>query len=980
MKSMMKRTTIREIKQSLGRYLAIFAIVALGVGFFAGLKVTKEAMVYAVDQYLKETDFYDLRLLSTLGFEREDVEAFSGRDHVKAAEGAISADVLYINQDGNEAAGKVHSITEGINKLVLKAGRMPENAGECVVDSNLYTEEAIGTIVTFSDNNPEDTKDLFHQMEYTIVGIVQSPYYMNFERGNTSIGNGKITGFFYLQEAAFDCDYYTEIFVKLDQDFQIYSTEYDDFMEKAEDEWEPVCKEQVDGRYEEILEDANEEVRKAEQELADKEKDGKQELEDAYKEIEDGQQEIDDGRQEISKNQKSIDSKRSSLNAQEKELNRQKEEIAMQIQQIGMEPPQLAVANQQIEEGLSQIVTGKAQLNRAQKTLDEKSEELEKAEEELEEGKADYKEAQAEFDGKIAEAREKIEDARKELEDIEEPDSYVLTRDANIGYVCFESDSGIVEGIANVFPLFFFLVAALVCITTMNRMVEEQRTQIGVLKALGYGEGAIMGKYMFYAGSGAVSGCILGFFAGTWLFPAVIWTSYQIMYNTCRISYVFNGGILIVSLVVSLLCSMGTTWLSCRYELFSVAAELMRPKAPRAGKRIFLEKVPFLWSRLKFLHKVSLRNLFRYKKRFFMMIIGISGCTALLVTGFGIKDSIADVAVQQFEEIQIFHMSASLKEEMDTDKVKDIKKEGSLEKTLDTWSRGYCQIHESSMDLVGADKMKAVNLVIAGEEEQIGDYVNLHTAQNEPVSYPKKGEIIISNNLAELFRLKKGDVVTLRDEEYKEINVKVCGIFENYVYNYVYLNKETYKECYGKEPEYKTLYINIKEGKDTHEAAAAFMDLNQVSAATINEDTMERFSTMMKSLNYIVLLIIVCAGSLAFIVLYNLTNINITERIREIATIKVLGFFKNETASYVFRENMVLTAIGALLGLALGKLLHAFVMHQIQIDMVSFDVHIKPLSYGYSLLFTFGFTAVVNLFMSFKLERINMAESLKSVD
>lgn len=978
MKSMMKRTTIREIKQSLGRYLAIFAIVALGVGFFAGLKVTKEAMVHVVDQYLKEADFYDLRLLSTLGFEKEDVEVFAGESHVKAVEGAISADVLYINPEGNEAAAKVHSITEGINKLVLKAGRMPENAGECVVDSNLYTEEAIGTVLTFSDNNSEDTKDLFRQMEYTIVGIVQSPYYMNFERGNTSIGNGKIAGFFYLQEEAFDCDYYTEVFVRLNQDFQIYTREYDDFMKKAEDGWETVCKERVNKRYEEILKDANEEISKAEKELSDKEEEGKKELADAYKEIQDGQQEIDDGRQEISKNQQSIDSQRSKLNAQEKELTKQKEEISMQIQQLGMEIPQLAKANQQVEEGLAQIAAGKAQLHSAQKVLDEKEEELKKAEEELEEGKADYKEAQAEFDDKIAEAEEKIKDARKELMEIEEPDYYVLTRDANIGYVCFENDSSIVEGIANVFPLFFFLVAALVCITTMNRMVEEQRTQIGVLKALGYGEGAIMGKYMFYAGSGAVSGCILGFFAGTYLFPAVIWTSYHIMYNTCGISYVFNGGILVVSLVVSLLCSIGTTWLSCRYELFSVAAELMRPKAPRAGKRILLEKIPFLWSRLKFLHKVSLRNLFRYKKRFFMMIIGISGCTALLVTGFGIKDSIADVAVQQFEEIQIFQMSASLKEEMEIETKKE--KDSSVEQTLEAWSNGYCRIHESSMDLIGADKIKAINLVIAKEEEQIGDYVSLHTVQNEALPYPKKGEIIISNNLADLFHLKVGDTITLRDDEYKEIKAEVSGIFENYVYNYVYLNKETYKEFYGREPEYKTLYINIKEGKDTHEAAAALMDQARVSAVTINKDTMERFRTMMESLNYIVLLIIVCAGSLAFIVLYNLTNINITERIREIATIKVLGFFRNETASYVFRENMVLTAIGALLGLFLGKLLHAFVMLQIQIDMVSFDVHIKPLSYLYSLIFTFGFTIIVNLFMSLKLEKINMAESLKSVD
>lgn len=974
MKSMMKRTTIREIKQSLGRYLAIFAIVALGVGLFAGLKVTKEAMVHAVDQYLKDTKFYDLRLLSTIGFEKEDVETFLNEANVKAAEGAVSVDVLYINGEGNEAAVKVHSITDDVNSLVLKAGRMPENAGECVVDSNLYTEDAIGTTVSFSDNNIEDTKNMFHQMEYTIVGIVQSPCYMNFERGNTSIGNGKITGFLYLPEDAFDYDYYTEVFVRLDQDFPIYSTEYDEFMEKAEEAWEPVCEERVQSRYEEILEDANREIEDARKELAEKKADGEKELEDARKEIQDGEQEIRDGKEEISKNQQSIDSQRRKLNAQEKELKEQKEAVALQIQQIGMEIPQLAEANQQIEEGLSQIAAGKARLHSAQETLDEKEEELKKAEEELEEGKADYEEAQAEFDEKIAEAEEKIQDAKEELLEIKEPDYYVLTREANIGYVCFENDSAIVEGIANVFPLFFFLVAALVCITTMNRMVEEQRTQIGVLKALGYGEGAIMGKYMFYSGSGAVLGCLLGFFAGTYLFPAVIWTSYQIMYNTCKISYVFNGGVLAVSLAVSLLCSIGTTWISCRYELFSVAAELMRPKAPKAGKRILLEKIPFLWSRLKFLHKVSIRNLFRYKKRFFMMVIGISGCTALLVTGFGIKDSIADVAVQQFEEIQIFQMSASLKEEMET------VKNDPLEQVLETFSKGYCQVHESSMDMVGTDKIKAINLVIAKEERQIEDYVNLHTIRDESVDYPKKGEIIISNNVADLFHLKVGDNITLRDDEYKEIKVRVSGIFENFVYNYVYMNKETYEEYYGREPEYKTLYINVKEGKDSHEAAAALMDREQVSAVTINKDTMERFNKMMESLNYIVLLIIVCAGTLAFIVLYNLTNINITERIREIATIKVLGFFKNETASYVFRENMVLTAIGALMGLVLGKLLHIFVMLQIQIDMVSFDVHIKLRSYIYSLFFTFGFTMIVNLFMSYKLEKINMAESLKSVD
>lgn len=974
MKSMMKKTTLREIKYSLGRYLAIFAIVALGVGLFAGLKVTKEAMVYSVDYYLKDTEFYDLRLLSTLGFEKEDIEVFLQEKQVVAVEGAYSEDVLCRDYTGNESAIKVHSISGEINQLLLKSGRMPEKENECVVDSNRYTSEAIGKTITFSENNTKDTLDIFVEKEYIIVGIVQSPYYLNFERGNTSIGNGKLSGFLYLPEEAFDCDYYTEVFVKLNQDYQIYSDEYKDYIEAAKEAWEPVCEKQVNRRYEEILADANEELEDARKEFEKNKEEGEKELEDALLEIEDGEEELEQGKEELSKNQKNIDNQRSSLNAREKELKAQKEAIELQIQQIGMETPQLAAANQQIEEGLSQIAAGKEKLNLGQKTLDEKEEELKEAEEKLEEGKKEYEEGKKEFEEKIADAEEEIKEAEQEIADIEKPDYYVLTRESNIGYVCFESDASIVEGIANVFPLFFFLVAALVCMTTMNRMIEEQRTQIGILKALGYSERTIMGKYMFYSGSAAITGCIVGFFGGTCLFPQVLWTAYHIMYNASRLFYIFDGEILAISLAVALLCSIGTTWISCRYELSAVAAQLMRPKAPRAGKRIFMERLPFLWKRLKFLHKVSLRNLFRYKKRFFMMIIGISGCTALLVTGYGILDSIKDIAGKQYEEIQIFQMNVSLKEKT------EIEKEEQLKSILEACGAEYCQVHESSMDLKGKEQTKSVNLVIVENEKQIKEYVDLHTSKKELVPYPKKGEIVISNSLADVLHLKIGDSVTLSNDDHQEINVKISGIFENFVYHYVYMNEATYEEQLGEAVEYHNLYVNVKEGKDIHQAAAALMEQEKVASVNVNEDSLERFSTMMESLNYIVVVIIACAGSLAFIVLYNLTNINITERIREIATIKVLGFYKNETAAYVFRENMILTAIGAVLGLGLGKLLHAFVMSQIHIDMIFFDVRIKPVSYVYSLLFTFGFTLLVNFFMSHKLEKINMAESLKSVD
>lgn len=392
MKSMMKKTTLREIKYSLGRYLAIFAIVALGVGFFAGLKVTKESLVNSVDCYLKATEFHDLRLLSTLGFEKEDVEAFLQEENVAAVEGAISADVLCRDKTENESAMKVHTLPNEINKVVLKSGRMPENERECVVDSNLYTEEAIGTTITFTENNTQDTLDLFKEKEYTIVGIVQSPYYLNFERGNTAIGNGKLSGFLYIPQAAFDCDYYTEVFVKLNKDYQIYSDEYDDFIEQAQDKWEPVCETRVNKRYEELLAEANEKLNDAKKEFAEKKAEGEKELADALLEIQDGEKEIEDGKEEISKNQEKIDNQRSSLTAQEKELKAQKEAIELQIQQIGVEIPQLAASKAQLEEGLARIATGKAKLNSVQKTLDEKKEELKEAERDLEEGRQEYQE------------------------------------------------------------------------------------------------------------------------------------------------------------------------------------------------------------------------------------------------------------------------------------------------------------------------------------------------------------------------------------------------------------------------------------------------------------------------------------------------------------------------------------------------------------------------------------------------------------
>lgn len=1003
---MMKKTTLREIRQSLGRYLAIFAIVAMGVGFFAGLRITRSVMVESANRYLQEKQLYDYRLLSTLGFESEDVDALAEKEDVRSVEGAVAEDIVYVDEDGNEHVLKAHSLMKKINGLEVVAGRLPQKADECIVDSALYDESAIGSNIVFSENNEQDDLDQFAYDQYTIVGIAQASTYIQFERGTSSLGNGRISGFMYLLPEGFATEYFTEIYVRFNHDYPIYSEEYDTYMNAKETLWEDYCELQGERRYQAIVAEAEDELADAEKEFAEEKADGEKELADAKKELTDaeaeladGEEKLRDGEEELADNKSTLDSKSRELADARKALDEQKAELTAAIEQANAVPveymnaaalqqlqaskQQFEAAMAQIEDAERQISDGEAELERgrqqiadAEKELEESRQELLDARTEIADGWAEYNDAYAEYTEEIADAEQEIEDARADIAAIEKPDTYVLDRDTNIGYACFESDSSIVEGLANVFPVFFFLVAALVCMTTMNRMVEEQRTQIGVLKALGYGEATIMAKYLFYSGSAALTGCIAGYFMGIHLFPFVIWKAYSIMYKMGDIVFVFDGATALICLACALLCSMGTTWASCRHELKEVAADLMRPKAPRAGKKVFLEFMPFIWNRLKFLQKVSARNIIRYKRRFLMMVIGISGCTALLVTGFGIRDSVTDIANQQFEEIQTYQISVTLKDGIqDTDD----SSLNDLREILASYGGTWIAALEASMDLETADAEKSVNLIVIEEPDQLGEYINLHTTAGEAIAYPQTGEAVICEKLSERYGIKAGDTIRLYDKDRKEIQVVVKDIFENYIYNYVYLNAETYENALGTIT-YKNLYVNLTKDADVHAAGAAFMKEDSVAAVSVNADTLVRFSSMMSSMNYIVFVIIACAAALAFIVLYNLNNINITERIREIATVKVLGFYKNETASYVFRENKVLTVFGCTLGLFLGKALHLYVMQKVDIDLMSFDIHIKGVSYLLSILLTFVFTWVLNRIMSVKLDTINMAESLKSVD
>ena len=923
MKSAMKKTSLREIRHSLGRYLAIFFIVSLGVIMFAGLRVCREDMVATADKYFDKTAFYDYRALSTIGFDIGSADSLTQTDGVKYAQGGISQGVIQLLSDGRESVVATYSLLDNINIPDLVEGRMPENDRECVVDSKRYGSEYIGKEFVVSESNTDDTKDAFAYDTYTIVGRVQSPLYLNFERGTSSVGNGSVSGFAYFMRSAYTAEYDNEIYVRMDCDDAAYSDEYNSYIDAHTDAIEDAVSKLATARYDRIYSESADEIAKARKQLEEEITDAQADLDEAYDTLQKSEEELNKNQQELDDNRK-----------------------AMELMGISTD-------------GI----------------FDDAQAQLDAAKEQIEAGYAEYNEGVKTLEAERTDAESEIADAQKKLDKLKTPEVYILGRDTNVGYASFDNDSNIVNQVAAVFPIFFFAVAALVCMTTMTRMVEDERTQIGVLKALGYSDGAVMAKYLFYSGSAAVGGAVFGYAVGNLLFPKVIWIGYNMLYDFAKLTYVWDIKIGIISIAAAALCSMGATYFSCAAQFHGSPAMLIRPKAPKSGKRILLEKVGFIWKNLSFLRKVSIRNVFRYKKRFVMMIMGIGGCSALVVTALGLKDSFSDIVSAQFREIAVYDMSITLAEPAD-DKM--------LDKLADEFGKyfdSYALLNSSTMELHSDNANKSANIIIPENADEIaGQYHFLDSKNKAALSYPKEGEIILTKRLAKVLGVKKGDTITITDDDFNTMTVTVSGICKNYVFNYAFIAKETYMNAVGHEPEYRTVYASLKDGMDAHQTVADMLTLDDISSAYVNADTQEQFNSMISSINYVVIMVIVLAAALAFVVLYNLTNINITERIREIATIKVLGFYSGETAAYVFRENFILTGIGAVLGLGLGKLLHVFIMDCINVEAVSFDSYITPLSYLLSVILTFVFAVIVNFFMLFKLKKINMAESLKSVE
>lgn len=1092
------KLTKREIRSSLGRYLAIFAIIALGAGLFVGLRLSRPDFLETYNNYTNKTNFYDFRLVSTLGLTDEDIAEVKKMDGVKLAEGAVGADFLFNTADEDNLIMMAQSIPENVNQIKLKAGRMPEKANECLADPDMYSKDDIGSTIKLSKDNSEQTFDTFAYDEYTIVGLADSVLYINMERGSSTLGNGSVKGYIYIPMDGFSTDYYTDIYVCVDSEGYVYSDEYEQSTKKYVDGLEKFMSERAVIRRDAIIDDAMSQLDDAKKQYEDgktqydaakaeydagyaeyvqKKSDTEAQLEQARKEIENAesmmgnssvidqkQAELDAAKAELDKGQAEYERGLQQFNAKaklaygavdeqiayyENRISDKQNDIAAQNAEIEslnaqlaeaqangdslkarliewkiktandrisrdnadierynerlevhrqkraevdaeLEPyrKQLEDAKAQLDAGYAQIESGQAELDAAREMISSGGAQLEAAKKQYEQGKAEAERGFAEAEKELASGKAQLDAAKAELDkgaaeldsaekqikNINHADTYVLDRDTNAGYVCFESDTNVVQSVASVFPVFFFLVAALVCLTTMTRMIADQRTQIGIMKALGYSSGAIMGKYMFYSGSATVLGSIFGIAAGSFAFPAIVWFGYGLIYNLSGLTFTMNwplaAGITAANLLVTLL----VTWYCCEKELKCAPADLIRPKAPEAGKRILLERIPTVWNDMSFMQKVSARNIMRYKKRIFMMLLGIGGCTALVLTALGLNDTIQNVVMRQYDDIILYDYEITMAYDMNEEEQEIFFRDaGDDIKDAVFLYRGLAEVS-------GGDAIKNATLTVT-DGKKLCKYIDL-SYDGEPIDYPGRGEAAINYNLArQLGGIEVGDEIKLTTSEKKELTVTVSALFDNYVDSFVFISPETCEEQLGEVPEYKSALANAPDGADINRCAEALThDVDGVRGVTLSVDTKARMSSMMDGLLVVVAAIILCAGLLAFIVLYNLTNINISERIREIATLKVLGFYPNEAAHYVFRENLILTGAGAVFGLGLGVALHAFVMNAIKVDMMYFKPHISFLSFAVSIVITFVFAVIVNAIMRRRIDNIDMAGALKSIE
>ena len=1200
MKSAMQKDFWREVGHTKSRFFSIMILVALSVAFLSGLKATAPDMKHTGDDYLDSLHLADFQVLSTLGLTDEDIDALKEQENIENAEGEYVLDA-FAAAGGSETVVKILSLSEqGISDVLLREGRMPARADECVVEEGMLSllDIAIGDTITLTPGSKME--DALAGDTYTVVGTVRSPVYISVERGTSTIGSGTARAYLYLPRDAFALDYYTAAYVRVSgaAEMTAFYDDYDDYIDDVIDSLEDFADARAQLRHDELVEEATEKLDDAQKELdeakaeadeklgdAEKElKDARKKLDDGWRDYRDGQQELADsrvklddakaelengeqeykdglaeyeeavaeyekglaeyedgkkkyeqsqqqlnagaqelaeGKKQLDEGQKQLDALGSTvtgaldgtgspyegkpdqliedlgkgdqtaaattdaaldgmrarlsagiaqaqstidtLNGQIAQLSAalqnpalsdeeragyekglaeaqaglaqaeaQKAQMEQQLAQLkDVNSGSIAQSKQQLDKGQAayssgraelaagsrELAAGKKQLDEAKAELDDVPAQLQEAKQklsdarkelddgwkeyydgeekyadgkqelaeaytELQSGEKDYRaglreyeDGKAETDEKIADAQAKIADARRKVADIESCEWYLFGRSYNPGYTGFGQDAERMANLASVFPVIFFLVAALVCLTTMTRMVEEQRVQIGSLKAMGYSGLAISRKYIFYGLLPSLTGGLIGLVIGYILFPKMIFTAYQIMYQVPDIELRAYPGISVFSVLAAVACTTLATLWACLATLRETPASLMRPRTPKAGKRVFLEYIRPLWKRMSFTHKVTARNLFRYQKRFWMTVIGIGGCTALIIAGFGMRSSLLFTMTRQYDEL--FHYSAQVTL---ADNVLSEERE-AVEDFLSSDARivSYVPATASSATVATSGYSTTAYIEVMASDE-IGKVVDLFDYKSgEPITMGDDG-VYINQKLSELLGVKIGDTFFLDGEGRGDVTV--AGIYEHYTGHFIYMTPTYYENALhaGSEP---NAYLMNFTSDDTDTCNAIFeklLDLSGVATTSRMRDTQDTYMHSMERVDFVVVIIILAAAALAMVVLFNLSNINITERQRELATIKLLGFYDREVSAYVYRENIVLTVFGILIGCFMGHWLHIYLVRSTEIDLMMFGRQTKATAYLYAAILTTIFSFLVNVLAHFRMKKIDMVESLKSAE
>ena len=891
-------------------------------------------------------------------------------------------DVL-CGEGDNQKVLHLESVTADFQKLQPDEGTLPSKADECFLDAQAAQAFAIhvGDTITVQEEG-EKSDSVLKRKTFTVAGIGGSPAYIAFSRGNTTLGSGEVLGFCYILPENFDMDVYTQVFLSVEgaEEEVAFTDAYDSLVATAKEKVEELSEKRCQVRYDEITGEAQEKIDDAKQELADGRKESDEKLADAEKTLTDGEEELEQGKKDLEDGKKQLSEARTQLDEQKTALDEQEEQLKTAEAQLGGSTPE-------IEAGKTKIAEAREQLSEGEKELETKESELAKAEETIKEnetkladGRKDYEEAKKEAEDKIAEGEDKIADAEADLAALEFPEWTVSDRNDMTDYSGYADNANQMKSLGAVFPVLFFLVAALISLTTMTRMVEEERTQIGTLKALGYSKSSIAGKYVFYAILATVGGSVLGVLVGEKIFPYVIIDAYRIMYQHMDgmvLDYQLDHAL--VASLVALFCTMAGTLSACGKELASMPAVLMRPPAPKEGKRVFLERIGFIWKHLSFSWKSTVRNLFRYKKRLFMTVFGIGGCMALLLVGFGLRDSIMDVVLLQYGEIQLYDGMLVLNEEASDAEVEALKKDlasrSDVEESMD--------VHMKKHTAKGENGTCDVYLMMPEKLENFSGFIHTRNRITKETYTLGDEGIILAEKTAKMLGVKSGGSITVESSDGKDVEVPVAEICENYMQNFAYISPGLYEKLFGSVPEANNILFKGTDSADEAAIEKTGQELLKNKAAlsvTYIGTLAERLDSMLGSLDVVIVVLIISAGMLAFVVLYNLNNININERKRELATLKVLGFFDGEVSSYVFRENVLLTVFGCILGVVLGSALHRYVITTVEIESYMFGRIIKIPSYLLAIALTFGFSFLVNLLMHFKLKKIDMVESLKSVE